>query len=108
MSFPSFTLKMRGKEAIRIVYEGQDLGVFDRQGLWVEYRKVSFPNENNPDKRYVIERAIETLEGKSPRMRRGSAWVDQWVAARPSPPIKKRSNRSPVSRLFNWLRRFRF
>lgn len=108
MSYPTYTLKARWKEAIRIIYEGQDLGVFDLSGLWAEYRKAIYPNDSN--KRYVIERAIEALEGKSPQMRKESGWVDRWEAGRPAarPSSTKKPKRSPVSRFLNWLRRFRF
>lgn len=65
-AFPQFSFQMRGSEAIRVIYEGRDLGVFDISHLWEEYRKTIEPND--PNKRYVIERAIETLEGKIPSL----------------------------------------
>ena len=64
---PRYSLQARGTEAVKIIYEGKTLGVFDREGLWTEYRKTTEPND--PALRYVIERAIERFEGKAPEYR---------------------------------------
>lgn len=109
--FPQYTLKVRGSEAIRVKQDGYPDGVFDLAGLWEEYRRVSFPNNPDHNRRYVIERAIETLEGKSPQMlawtpENPSVWVDRWGAASaraPKAPRKKRS-RSLLRRI--WERVF--
>lgn len=106
--FPEYTLKMRGTQAIRIIQEGYTEAVFDREGLWAEYRKTFIPND--PNRRYVIERAIENLEGKSPRMYQRSreeakiagGWVDRWGALPARQVVtapKRQKKRSPVLRI---------
>lgn len=102
--FPRYTLKMRG-EAIRVIQEGYGEDVFDMESLWAEYRRVSFPNENDPTRRYVIEKAIEVFENKVPKYRENGSIVSQ---ARRSPAVNRRSQRSRkvslLRRIWNLIR----
>jgi hypothetical protein len=101
---PNYSFQMRGAAAIRIRYEGQPLGVFDLSGLWKEYQKTRSPND--PNKRYVIERAIERLQGKAPEYREKGSLASRPIAPRllaisDFGPAKK----SLLARFIAWVRK---
>lgn len=103
---PKYTLKMRG-EAIEVIQPGYKVRTYTiSQAL--EEGAVS----TDGDRRYVLLRAVETLEGKSPQYwkRRGKAkvagrWVDRW----PTPPlilmtsVDKPKAKNPLSRIWKWI-----
>lgn len=76
---PTYQIQMIGDKALRIIMDGKDLGVFDKRSLGEEFSKTLVTGDL--DRRYVIDRALETLEGKIPkvykrsRSRLGGAFV---------------------------------
>lgn len=62
-----YTFTRVGPHAMHIKQRGYTTQTFTLTELWKEYKKTTEPN--NPSRRYVIERAIEILEGKAPEYR---------------------------------------
>lgn len=99
MSFPQYTFNARGG-AIHITQEGYPEGVFDIEGLWREYRIAAL--KPDPNRLYVIERAIERLqENKAPKYRMTGSIVSQ--ARRAAPRVYLRGPRkvSLLRRIWN-------
>jgi hypothetical protein len=92
---PDFHFKRIGPDTIEIIQKGYPTRTYTKAEA---LREAAYTADS--DRRYILHRAADTLEGKSPRDYRGERPVDRWGDPRLGREPKSKKTRSLLRRVW--------